>query len=154
VAGHPVVSCALTAGIVDSGCPVKPECWGGTFSSSGVLISAEVISCSRPHTWETFAVGAIPSDVVDTGVPHERQTAASPLAQRLCSTAVLGKALTGAASRIPPSAWVVDVMGPTQAKFDAGDHAFRCLARVDGMESSTGTAFSASATPYTTQPPT
>jgi serine/threonine protein kinase len=151
VAGHPVTSCVATAGIAHSGCPVTSECWGGLVISADVLTGVRIIPCLSPHVWETFAVGALPDDVVAGGSPSYARTAASTATKRLCTTAVLKKALAGPARRIPLPAWQTEILTPRQESFDAGDHAFRCLAKVTGMES-TGSAFSASTTAYPTRP--
>jgi hypothetical protein len=151
VAGQPVAACAATAGIPGTGCPVTPECWAGTVNISG-LMTARPLDCAGVHTWETFAIGSIPAEVIAGGVPDQHLVIASAQAKRLCSTAVLTRAMSPAARRIPVSAWEIDVLTPTQDRFDHGDHTFRCIAMVSAM-SSRGSAFSPTATSYATQTP-
>jgi Protein kinase domain len=151
VAGHPVTACAATADIPGTGCPVTPECWAGTVNVSG-LMSASPLDCAGVHTWETFAIGSMPAQVIAGGVPDQSLVIVSAQAKRLCSTAVLTRAMSAAARRIPVSAWEIDVLTPTQNRFDHGDHTFRCIAMVSAM-SSRGSAFSPTATSYATQTP-
>ena len=151
VAGHPVTTCTATAGLPGTGCPVTPECWGGTVSINGMM-SASLQDCAGPHSWETFAIGPMPAEVIAADEPNQQLVIASGQAKQLCSTAVLTRGMSAAARRIPVKAWEIDVLTPTQHRFDLGDHAFRCIATVSGM-SSRGSAFSPTATSYATQTP-
>ena len=53
---------------------------------------------------------------------------ASPTVEALCSTKVLAASRTGAALRVPQSAWSIQVMPPDEGAYDTGVRTVRCLA--------------------------
>jgi hypothetical protein len=53
---------------------------------------------------------------------------ANPVVQALCSAKVLLASRTGAALKVPQSAWSTQVMPPDEAAYDTGVRTVRCLA--------------------------
>ena len=53
---------------------------------------------------------------------------ANPTVQALCSTKVLLASRTGAALRVPRTAWKIQVMPPDETAYNAGVRTVRCLA--------------------------
>ncbi len=109
-------SCLL--GAVGASCPTSPECFDALTVSSGVA-RARGLPCTKPHTWEVFAIGSLPPDVPSVQYPgvKDQQTVA-----RLCSPTTL--MLVDMDAR----AWQVDVLPPSPEALAGGDRTFRCLA--------------------------
>ena len=105
-------------------CLKTPECWAGVDDFSGV-ITASPLPCTAPHTWQTFAIAMMPSESSTFNVNIVQ---ANPTVQALCSTRVLLASRTGAALRVPESAWSIQVMPPDEAAYDTGVRTVRCLA--------------------------
>jgi hypothetical protein len=105
-------------------CVKTPECWAGVNDFSGV-ITASPVPCTQPHTWQTFAIAMMPSESSTFNVNIVQ---ANPTVRALCSTKVLLASRTGAALRVPQSAWSTQVMPPDEAAYDTGVRTVRCLA--------------------------
>ena len=105
-------------------CVTTPECWFGVNDFNGV-ISATAVACTHSHTWQTFAIALMPSDVATFNV---NLVQANPTVQALCSAKVLLASRTGAALRVPKSAWKIQVMPPDEAAYNTGVRTVRCLA--------------------------
>ena len=105
-------------------CVTTPECWDGVVEVSGV-ITARSLPCNQPHTWQTFAIAIMPSDVATFNVNIVQ---ANPTVQALCSTKVLLASRTGAALTVPQSGWIIQVMPPDEAAYNTGVRTVRCLA--------------------------
>jgi hypothetical protein len=105
-------------------CVKTPECWAGVNEASGV-ITVKPVSCSRSHSWQTFAIAMMPTEsaTVDVNIVQ-----ANPTVRAVCSTRVLLASRTGAALQVPPSAWQVQVAPPDEAAYNAGVRTYRCLA--------------------------
>jgi hypothetical protein len=105
-------------GAVGAACPSAPQCFDSLTVSSGVA-RARSLPCTRPHTWEVFAIGLLPGDVRAVGYPavKSQQTVA-----RVCNSATLTLIDMDARS------WQVDVLPPSPEAFAGGDRSFRCLA--------------------------
>jgi Protein kinase domain len=105
-------------------CVKTPECWAGVDEFSGV-VSASPLPCNQPHTWQTFAIAMMPSESATFNVNIVQ---ANPTVRALCSLKVLLASRTGAALRVPQSAWSIQVMPPDEAAYDTGVRTVRCLA--------------------------
>jgi serine/threonine protein kinase len=124
---------AASAGVATARCPATPECWGGLVVISGAA-SAESTPCQQPHDWETFAVAILPASVRTFDQPT---VAANPAVTRLCSMRVLLQSRQPVARRLPDRAWRIEVLPPSEAAFDTGARAYRCIANDYGNEPST-----------------
>jgi tRNA A-37 threonylcarbamoyl transferase component Bud32 len=105
-------------GMVGASCPSSPQCFDTLTVSSGV-VQARSLPCTKPHTWEVFAIGLLPSDAPTVRYPavKTQQSVA-----RVCNPTVLTLADLDARS------WQVDVLPPSPEAFAGGDRTFRCLA--------------------------
>jgi hypothetical protein len=101
-----------------------PECWDGVNEDSGV-ITAGSLPCSKAHSWQTFAIAMMPADSSTINVNIVQ---ANPAVAAVCSVKVLLASRTGAALRVPLSAWTIQVMPPDEAAYNAGVRTYRCLA--------------------------
>ena len=121
---------ALVTG-AGAACVTTPECWAGVNDFNGV-ISASPMPCTQSHTWQTFAIAMMPSESATFNVNIVQ---ANPTVQALCSIKVLMASRTGAALRVPQSAWSIQVMPPDEAAYDTGVRTVRCLAGhgLDGL---------------------
>jgi len=94
-------------------CPAQLECY--TRRADGGP-TARQVSCARPHSWEVFAVGLLPSGVE----PRDRDAVTTdPIVRKVCSTATFRRLTT----RTDGTEWALSVLPPTSA-----DRTFRCLA--------------------------
>jgi tRNA A-37 threonylcarbamoyl transferase component Bud32 len=97
----------------DAYCPDHLECYTRRADGSP---TARMVSCARPHSWEVFAVGSLPSGVE----PRDRDAVTTdPLVRKVCSTATFRRLTT----RTDGTEWALSVLPPTSA-----DRTFRCLA--------------------------
>jgi hypothetical protein len=129
VFGIPTVTSGCPAAAVQAAgarCPQDPECWNGTVEISG-SVSARSMPCTRPHVWETFAIGILP---VGARTFDQTTVERSRIVSAVCSMQVLLKSRQGAARLLPRAAWAVEVMPPDEAAFDSGNRAYRCLAHL------------------------
>jgi serine/threonine protein kinase len=115
---------AASVAAAGAACVTTPECWKGVNDFNGV-ISARSASCTKPHTWQTFAIAMMPSDSATVNVNIVQ---ANPIVQALCSLKVLLASRTGAALRVPRNAWFIQVMPPDEAAYNTGVRTVRCLA--------------------------
>jgi hypothetical protein len=90
-------------------CPAELECYtrqGGT--------GAVRVSCAKPHSWEVFAVGKLPSGVE----PGDRDAVTTdPVVRKICSGTTFRRTTT----RTDSIEWALSVL-------PAADRTFRCLA--------------------------
>jgi hypothetical protein len=105
-------------------CVTTPECWNGLVEISGV-VTAGPLPCTQPHSWQTFAIAIMPSDIATYNVNIVQ---ANPTVQALCSTKVLLASRTGAALPVPQSAWSIEVLPPDEEAYNTGVRTVRCLA--------------------------
>jgi hypothetical protein len=112
-------------------CVRDAECWGGLVIIAGDT-KARRSGCEETHSWETFAVGPIPSDA-DTYV--QQDLAKHPTVKKVCSRAALLASRVGAARSIGAARWTADVMPPSQAQYDDGVRFYRCVGTLTGQES-------------------
>jgi hypothetical protein len=71
-------------------CTAIPQCWGGLVVIAGMNVSARPIACDKPHSWETYAGGWLPADLV--GAPLETVRGRSEVARVCTSSALRGTA--------------------------------------------------------------
>jgi Protein kinase domain len=129
VFGIPTVTAgcpAVSVRVARARCPQHPECWAGMTVVSGSA-TARSLPCTRPHYWETFAIGILPSDARTFDQPTLEK---NPVISAVCSLRVMLASRHGRGLRIPASAWRVDVLPPTEAAFYSGTRTYRCVANV------------------------
>jgi serine/threonine protein kinase len=114
-------------------CTASPECWDGLVEEEGV-VTASPLPCTGQHTWQTFAIGIMPSDASTFNVNIVQ---ANPTVSAVCSTQVMLRSLVGKALAIPKSQWSIQVVPPDEAAFDSGVRTYRCLAALGYGESQT-----------------
>jgi tRNA A-37 threonylcarbamoyl transferase component Bud32 len=105
-------------GAVGAVCPTSAQCFDTLTVLAGVA-QARSLPCTKPHTWEVFAIGLLPGDTAATRYPavKDDQTVA-----RVCNPAVLTLV------DIEARTWQVDVLPPSPEALAGGDRTFRCLA--------------------------
>ena len=95
-------------------CPGELECF--TLREGTGPIAREV-SCAKPHSWEVFAVGSLPSDVD----PRDRDAVTTdPGVRKVCSRTTFRRTT----ARADATRWALSVLPPTSS----ADRTFRCLA--------------------------
>jgi hypothetical protein len=109
-------SCMLTG--TGASCPTNPECFDTLTVTAGVA-RAGTLPCTRPHTWEVFALGQLPRDAPSIGYPQVKN---HQNVVRVCNRVTLILA------EIDVREWMVDVLPPSPEAFARGDRTFRCLA--------------------------
>jgi serine/threonine protein kinase len=114
-------------------CTASPECWDGLDENEGV-ITASSLPCTGQHTWQTFAIGIMPTSASSFNVNIVQ---ANPTVSAVCSYPVLLSSLVGKARLIPRSQWSIQVVPPDEATFDSGIRTYRCLAALGYGESRT-----------------
>jgi serine/threonine protein kinase len=114
----------------DARCPASPECWDGVDEDEGVITLSQ-LACDGPHTWQTFAIGIMPSDAATFDV---NVVQANPTVRAVCSYQVLLRSRTGKARKIPQSQWSIQVAPPDEAAYDTGVRTYRCLAAPGGYD--------------------
>jgi hypothetical protein len=114
-------------------CTASPECWDGLVENEGV-ITANLLPCTGQHTWQTFAIGIMPSSASSFNVNIVQ---ANPAVTTVCSYPVLLSSLVGKARLIPRSQWSIQVVPPDETAFDSGIRTYRCLAALGYGESRT-----------------
>jgi serine/threonine protein kinase len=105
-------------GAVGAACPASPQCFGAITVSGGVA-RAPSLPCTKPHTWEVFALGELPAGVTGVGYPAVKSD--QKVAQ-VCNSATL------MIVNMDARTWQVDVLPPSPDAFARGDRTFRCLA--------------------------
>jgi serine/threonine protein kinase len=114
-------------------CTAAPECWNGLVETEGI-ITAGTLPCRGPHTWQTFAIGVMPSDAASYDVDTVQ---ANPTVRRVCSYAVMLRSRVGRARLIPRGQWSIQVVPPDEAAYNSGVRTYRCLAALGYNESRT-----------------
>ncbi len=117
-------------------CPSSPECWNGIVEDVGI-ITATTLPCTGPHSWQTFAIGIMPSDASGFNVNIVQ---ANSTVRAVCSFNVLLSSRSGQAKQIPRSRWRIQVVPPDEAAYDTGVRTYRCLASL-GLNASRTTQF-------------
>jgi len=99
------------------------------------VITESALPCTGAHTWQTFAIGIMPSDVSSFNV---NTVQANPTVRAVCSYRVMLRSRVGRARLIPRSRWTIQVVPPDEAAYDSGVRTYRCLATVglDGARTS------------------
>jgi hypothetical protein len=115
-------------------CPAVPECWDGLVETNGIVTTPSALPCRGPHSWQTFAIGIMPSDVASFNAGTVQ---ASPTVSAVCSYGVLLRSRVGRARLIPRSLWTIQVVPPDEVAYNAGVRTYRCLARLGLNESRT-----------------
>jgi hypothetical protein len=115
-------------------CPASPECWNGVNEYEGV-ITVRALPCDKPHTWQTFAIGIMPTDAstIDVNVVQ-----ANPAVHAVCSSQVLLRSRAGKARQIPAAQWQIQVVPPDEEGYNTGVRTYRCFASIglDGAQTS------------------
>ncbi len=113
-------------------CTASPECWDGLVEDEGIITTPGPLPCTGQHTWQTFAIGIMPSSAAsfDVNIVQANRTV-----DAVCSYAVLLSSRTGNARKIPQSQWSIQVVPPDEAAFDTGVRTYRCLASLGYGES-------------------
>ena len=120
-------------------CPAAPECWDGLVETNGDIATPSALPCKGPHTWQTFAIGIMPSDVASF---NANVVQASPRVSAVCSHAVLLRSRVGNARLIPRGPWTIQVVSPDEAAYNTGVRTYRCLATL-GLDKSRTSQFGA-----------
>jgi hypothetical protein len=111
-------------------CPAQPECFNGLVVISGSATAAP-LPCDRSHYWQTFAIAILPAGLQTYSQPL---VAADPTVRKVCSQAVMLASRQGQARRLPAADWEVQVLPPSEAAYDSGARAYRCLATQIGHQ--------------------
>jgi hypothetical protein len=114
-------------------CTAAPECWNGLVETEGI-ITASTLPCRGPHTWQTFAIGIMPSDASSFDA---NTVQANPTVRRVCSYAIMLRSRVGRARLIPRGQWSIQVVPPDEAAYNSGVRTYRCLAALGYNESRT-----------------
>jgi hypothetical protein len=115
-------------------CTASPECWNGLVEEEGIITTPSALPCTGQHSWQTFAIGIMPSSAASFDV---NTVQANSTVGAVCSYAVLLSSRVGDARKIPQSQWSIQVMPPDEAAFDSGVRTYRCLASLGYGESQT-----------------
>lgn len=98
-------------------CAAGLECFGPV-RVRGTRAEATQVTCDGPHTWESYAEGVLPVQLVGAGYP---EVTADPVVQQVCSPTTFR--LT---SRVDSTdGWHLEVLPPVDGSID---RTFRCLA--------------------------
>jgi hypothetical protein len=101
-------------------CPTTPECFSQLIPV-GRAMTAKSTPCTSRHSWETFLLADLPSDVVSSNYNDVKK---STLVSVLCTSTNLSLSLGGGDT----SGWSVDVLPPNAPAFASGNRVFRCVA--------------------------
>ena len=122
------------AAVAGARCAASPECWDGLVEEEGIITTPSPLPCTGQHTWQTFAIGIMPSSAASFNVNIVQ---ANPTVGAVCSYAVLLSSRVGNARKIPQGQWSIQVVPPDEAAFDTGVRTYRCLASLGYGESQT-----------------
>jgi len=111
-------------------CPARPECFNGLVVIAGSATAAP-LPCDRSHYWQTFAIAILPAGLQTYSQPL---VADDPTVRKVCSQAVMLASRQGQARRLPAADWEVQVLPPSEAAYDSGARAYRCLATQIGHQ--------------------
>jgi hypothetical protein len=117
-------------------CPASPECWNGVVEINGD-VTANPLPCAGAHTWQTFAIGIMPSDSSSFNVNIVQ---ANPTVRAVCSYRVLLRSRVGRARLIPRYRWGIQVVPPDEVAYGNGVRTYRCLADL-GLDASRTSQF-------------
>ena len=104
----------------------------GRLSGHPHVIEVATVSAGCPAA--SAGVAILPVSVRTFDQPT---VAANPAVTRLCSMRVLLQSRQPVAGRLPARAWRIEVLPPSEAAFDTGARAYRCIANDYGNEPST-----------------
>ncbi|WP_281895942.1 serine/threonine-protein kinase [Phytohabitans aurantiacus] len=93
-------------------CPEAEECYGPV-STTGGKVRAEQVPCAGRHTWESYAIGDLPSGLAGAGLAKVK---ADPAVKALCSRFTFSQTTL----IFSPEGWQFEVL--------PGEGDFRCLA--------------------------
>jgi hypothetical protein len=110
-------------------CPATPECWDGVFEQEGI-VTLSPLPCGGPHTWQTFAIGIMPSDASTYNV---NVVQANATVSAVCSQAVLLRSRNVRGRLAAPGQWIIQVAPPDEEAYNTGVRTYRCLARSAGL---------------------
>jgi serine/threonine protein kinase len=130
--------CPAAAVSKEARCPVTPECWDGVNIDAGV-VTVNPLPCDRPHTWQTFAIGVLPSTV---STPNVNVVNDNPTVRAVCSYPVLLRSRNGRGFLVPAK-WSIQVAPPDEAAYDTGVRTYRCLAAPGGYGAARTSLFGA-----------
>ncbi len=111
-------------------CPAQPECFNGLVVIAGSATAAP-LPCDHSHYWQTFAIAILPAGVQTFAQP---QVAADPAVRKVCAQAVMLASRQGRARLLPGPDWEIQVLPPSEAAFDSGARAYRCIATEIGHQ--------------------
>jgi hypothetical protein len=111
-------------------CPAQPECFNGLVVIAGSATAAP-LPCDHAHYWQTFAIAILPAGVQTFDQPA---VSADPTVRKVCSPAVMLAARQGRARLLPAADWEIQVLPPSEAAFDSGSRAYRCVATEIGHQ--------------------
>jgi hypothetical protein len=113
-------------------CPAQPECFNGLVVIAGSATAAP-LPCDQSHYWQTFAIAILPAAVQTFAQP---QVAADPTVRKVCAQVVMLASRQGQARLLPGPDWEIQVLPPSEAAFDSGARAYRCVANEIGHQPS------------------
>jgi hypothetical protein len=113
-------------------CSATPECFNGLVVIAGSATAAP-LPCDHSHYWETFAIAILPTGVQTFDQPV---VAADPTVRKVCSQAVMLASRQGRARLRPAADWEIQALPPSEAAFDSGARAYRCVATEIGHQPS------------------
>jgi hypothetical protein len=114
-----------------------PECWDGVNEAEGV-VTASPLPCDARHTWQTFAIGIMPSDVSTYNVNIVQ---ANATVQAVCSDQVLLRTRNLRGRLVPTAQWMIQVVPPDQEAYNTGVRTYRCLASPNGLDGARTSVF-------------
>jgi hypothetical protein len=138
--GIPTVADGCPAAAVPAAgarCAERAECWSGPVLISGEVNSIRRLPCDEDHSWETFAIAAVPADVAS---PFLDVLEAHPTVAKVCAGDTLLASRYAVALDIPADQWESSVLPPTPDDRAARRAVYRCIGKVSG-KTSVGTAF-------------
>src|SRR5262249_53381855 len=72
-------------GAVGAACPTSAQCFDALTVSSGI-VRARSLPCTKPHTWEVFAIGLLAWDTAAVAYPAVKT---DEVVARVCNPAIL-----------------------------------------------------------------
>jgi hypothetical protein len=120
-------------------CPASPECWDGVNIDAGV-VTVNPLPCDKPHTWQTFAIGVLPSTV---STPNVSVVNDNPTVRAVCSYPVLLRSRNVRGLFDSTAHWIIQVAPPDEAAYDSGTRTYRCLAAPGGYGAARTSLFGA-----------
>ncbi len=137
--GVPTIAdgCAATKIDGQARCAERAECWSGPVLINGEVTNIRKLPCDQEHSWETFAIAPVPSEV---GSPYADVLEANARVAKVCATETLLSSRSGKALDIPADQWEATVLPPTPDDRAAHRAVYRCLGSIT-EHAGAGTAF-------------